>query len=69
MRHEHPAALSNQRHGAPLEKLSDLLADAKFEPCGPVSGHNRLKHYSSLPDLIVKQLLVRCCGFEDLAHV
>jgi hypothetical protein len=38
--------------GAPLKKLGGLLAEAKFEPCGAVSGHDRLKHCSSLPDLI-----------------
>jgi ribonucleoside-diphosphate reductase alpha chain len=54
---------------APLEKVGDLLADAKFEPCGPVSGHDRLKHCSSLPDLIGRHLLVEWCGRKDLAHV
>ena len=28
------------QYGAPLEKVGDLLADAKFA-CGPVSGHDR----------------------------
>ncbi len=36
------------QYGAPLEKLGDLLAGAKFSPCGPVVGHDRLKHCSSL---------------------
>jgi len=57
------------QYGAPLEKVGDLLADAKFEPCGPVSGHDRLKHCSSLPDLIGRHLLVEYCGLNDLAHV
>jgi ribonucleoside-diphosphate reductase alpha chain len=57
------------QYGAPLEKVGDLLAGAKFEPCGPVSGHDRLKHCSSLPDLIGRHLLVEYCGREDLAHV
>jgi len=55
--------------GAPLEKLGDLLAGAKFAPCGPVSGHDRLKQCSSLPDLIGRHLLVEYCGREELAHV
>ncbi len=57
------------QYGAPLEKLGDLLAGAKFEPCGPVVGHDRLKHCSSLPDLIGRHLLVEYCGREELAHV
>ncbi|MEQ1795030.1 MAG: hypothetical protein ABL970_12660 [Nitrospira sp.] len=57
------------QYGAPLEKVGDLLAGAKFEPCGPVSGHDRLKHCSSVPDLIGRHLLIEYCGRDDLAHV
>ena len=57
------------QYGAPLEKVGDLLAGAKFAPCGPVVGHDRLKHCSSLPDLIGRHLLVEYCGREELAHV
>jgi hypothetical protein len=34
------------QHGAFLEKIGELLADAKFEPCGPVVGHDRTKHWA-----------------------
>ncbi len=57
------------QYGASLEKLGDLLSGAKFGPCGPVSGHDRLKHCSSLPDLIGRHLLVEYCRRDDLAHV
>jgi ribonucleoside-diphosphate reductase alpha chain len=57
------------QYGAPLEKVGDLLAGAKFAPCGPVVGHDRLKSCTSLPDLIGRHLLVEYCGREDLAHV
>ena len=57
------------QHGAPLEKVGDLLARAKFEPCGPVSGHDRIKSCTSLPDLIGRHLLVEYCGRHELAHV
>lgn len=53
------------QYGAPLEKLGDLLAGAQFAPCGPVSGHDRLKACSSLPDLIGRHLLVEYCGRHD----
>src|SRR5262245_52904921 len=50
------------QHGAPpLEKVGDLLADAKFEPCGPVVGQDRIKHGSSFPDLIGRHRLMEYC--------
>ncbi|HEU0069439.1 MAG TPA: hypothetical protein VFQ26_09315 [Nitrospiraceae bacterium] len=57
------------QYGAPLEKVGDLLAGVKFAPCGPVSGHDRVKSCTSLPDLIGRHLLVEYCGRRDLAHV
>jgi ribonucleoside-diphosphate reductase alpha chain len=57
------------QYGAPLAKVGDLLAGAQFAPCGPVSGHDRLKHCSSLPDLIGRHLLVEYCGRHELGHV
>ena len=56
------------QYGAPFEKAGDLLAGAKFEPCGTVSGHDRLKHCSSVSDLIGRHLLVEYCKRDDLAH-
>jgi hypothetical protein len=53
------------QYGAPLEKIGDLLAGAKFAPCGPVSGHDRLKFCSSLPDLIGRHLLGEYCAAAD----
>lgn len=57
------------QYGASLEKVGDLLTGAQFAPCGPVFGHDRLKHCSSLPDLIGRHLLIAYCGRDDLAHV
>ena len=56
------------QYGAPLEKLADMLHQTKFEPCGAVAGHARIKHCSSLPDLIGRHLLIEYSGREDLAH-
>lgn len=53
---------------AHLERVGDLFAGAKFAPCGPVSGHDRLKSCTSLPDLIGRHLLIEYCGRGDLAH-
>lgn len=57
------------QHGAPLAKVGDLLTGAKFEPAGPVSGHDRIRYCTSLPDLIGRHLLIEYCGREDLGHV
>jgi hypothetical protein len=57
------------QYGAPLEKVGDLLAGAKFSPCGPVSGHEHLRHCTSLPDLIGRHLLVESCGRHELGYV
>jgi len=54
------------QYGAPFEKVGELLAGAKFAPCGPVVGHDRIKYCTSLPDLIGRHLLIECCGREDL---
>lgn len=63
-----PLSLALQ-YGAPLVKAGERLYQTKFEPAGPVSGHNRIKHCSSLPDLIGRYLLLEYCGREDVAHV
>jgi len=57
------------QYGAPLEKVGDLLAGAKFVPCGPVSGHDRIKYCTSLPDLIGRHLSLEYCGRHELGHV
>lgn len=54
--------------GAPLGKVAGMLHGVQFEPAGPVSGHDRIRHCTSLPDLIGRHLLVEYCGREDLAH-
>jgi len=57
------------QYGASLEKVGDLLAGAKFEPCGPVVGHDHIKYCTSLPDLIGRHVLVEYCGRHELGHV
>lgn len=57
------------QYGAPLEKAAEMLYQTKFEPAGPLTGHDRIKHCSSLPDLIGRYLLLEYCNREDVAHV
>ena len=54
------------QYSAPLEKVGDLIAGAKFAPCNPVVGHDRLKYCTSLPDLIGRHVLIEYCGRVDL---
>jgi len=62
-------SLALQYGAFPLEKVGNLLTGVKIEPCGPVFGHDRLKHCTSLPDLIGRHLLVEHCGRAEVAHV
>ena len=57
------------QYGASLEKVGDLLTGVQFAPYGPVTGHDRLKYCSSLPDLIGRHLLIEYCGRDELAHM
>ncbi len=57
------------QYGAPLAQVADMLHQTKFEPCGPVEGHSRIKFCSSVPDFIGRHLLVEYCGQEELAHI
>jgi ribonucleoside-diphosphate reductase alpha chain len=62
-------SIALQYGGAPLEKVGDLLAGAKFAPCGPVSGHDRLKYCSILSDLIGRHLCSSGCAGGRLTMI
>lgn len=62
----HRLALLTRRDA--MQKVGDLLAGAKFAPCGPIIGHDRIKHCTSLPNLIGQHLLVENCDREELAQ-
>ena len=40
------------QYGVPIEMVGELLAGAKFAPCGPTVEDDRIKYCTSLPDLI-----------------
>jgi hypothetical protein len=61
------ALLTRREHTT--QKVGDLLARAKFAPCGPVVGHDRIKHCTSLPDLIGRHLLIEYSNRQELAYV
>ncbi len=56
------------QHGVPLETFVNLYLGTRFEPAGPVEGHEHIKFASSPLDFIARELGIRYCGMSELAH-
>ncbi len=57
------------QHGIPVETFVNLYLGTRFEPARPVEGHEHIKFASSPLDFIARELGIRYCGRDDLAHV
>ncbi|MCB1200147.1 MAG: vitamin B12-dependent ribonucleotide reductase [Leptospiraceae bacterium] len=57
------------QHGVPLEQFVDAFTFTKFEPNGPVVGHDRIRMVSSVIDYIFRDLAINYLERNDLAHV
>jgi ribonucleoside-diphosphate reductase alpha chain len=57
------------QHGVPLEEFVEAFTFTRFEPNGPVVGHDHIKMATSLLDYIFRELAVSYLGRYDLAHV
>jgi ribonucleoside-diphosphate reductase alpha chain len=57
------------QYGVPLEELVDTFTFTRFEPAGPVEGHENIKNCTSLLDLVFRALGVSYLARADLAHV
>ncbi len=57
------------QYGVPLEEFVEAFTFTRFEPAGPVTGNDTIKHATSLLDYIFRELAVSYLGREDLAHV
>jgi ribonucleoside-diphosphate reductase alpha chain len=57
------------QYGVPLEELVDTFTFTRFEPAGPVEGHEYIKNCTSLLDLVFRALGVNYLGLTDLAHI
>ncbi len=57
------------QHGVPLEEFVEAFTFTRFEPNGPVSGHDHIKMATSILDYIFRELAVSYLGRYDLAHV
>ena len=57
------------QYGVPLEEFVDAYLFTRFEPAGPVSGNDQIKHATSILDYIFRELAISYLGRSDLAHV
>ncbi len=57
------------QYGVPLEEFVEAFTFTKFEPNGPVIGHDRIKMVTSVMDFIFRDLAVNYLGRDDLAQV
>ncbi|TAM58896.1 vitamin B12-dependent ribonucleotide reductase [bacterium] len=57
------------QHGVPLEEYVEAFTFTRFEPNGPVTGHENIKMATSIIDFIFRELAVSYLGRYDLAQV
>jgi ribonucleoside-diphosphate reductase alpha chain len=57
------------QYGVPLEEFVDVFTFARFEPNGPVYGHDSVRRATSIIDFIFRDLAINYAGRTDLAHV
>jgi ribonucleoside-diphosphate reductase alpha chain len=57
------------QYGVPLDVLVEQFVFTRFEPQGPVQGHDRVKFATSVIDYIFRALGVEYLKRDDLAHV
>lgn len=57
------------QHGVPLEEYVEAFTFTRFEPNGPVVGHNNIKMATSIIDYIFRELAVSYLGRYELAQV
>jgi ribonucleoside-diphosphate reductase alpha chain len=57
------------QYGVPLEEFVEAFVFTRFEPNGPVMGHDRLRMATSVIDYIFRELAISYLGRHDLAHV
>ncbi len=57
------------QYGIPLEELVDSFTFTRFEPAGPVQGHDAIKYATSILDYVFRSLGYDYLGREDFVHV
>lgn len=56
------------QYGAPLSEFVDAFTFTRFEPNGPVAGHERVKMSTSIIDYVFRDLAISYLGRDDLAN-
>jgi ribonucleoside-diphosphate reductase alpha chain len=57
------------QYGVPLEEFVEAFVFTRFEPNGPVSGHDNIKMSTSVIDYIFRELAMSYMGRNDLVQV
>jgi ribonucleoside-diphosphate reductase alpha chain len=57
------------QYGMPLEKMVDTFTFTRFEPAGPVFGHEAIKSATSIIDYVFRAIGYEYLGREDFVHV
>ena len=57
------------QYGMPLEELVDSFTFTRFEPAGPVEGHEAIKYATSVLDYVFRSLAYDYLGRTDFVHV
>jgi len=57
------------QYGIPLEELVDTFTFTRFEPAGPVEGHENIKNCTSILDLIFRIVGFHYLGNTDFVHI
>jgi len=57
------------QYGVPLEEFVDVFTFSRFEPNGPVIGHDLIKRSTSIIDFIFRDLAVNYLSRFDLSHI
>ncbi|MEP7220287.1 MAG: vitamin B12-dependent ribonucleotide reductase, partial [Bacteroidota bacterium] len=57
------------QYGMPLEKIVDTFTFTRFEPAGPVFGHEAIKNATSIIDYVFRAIGYEYLGREDFIHV
>lgn len=57
------------QYGVPLEEFVDTFTFTRFEPAGPVSGHDAIKNATSIVDYIFRNLGYEYLNRTDFVHV
>ncbi|MFZ4120442.1 MAG: hypothetical protein ACOYKM_02170 [Caulobacterales bacterium] len=57
------------QYGVPLEEYVDAFLFTRFDPAGPVTGNDSVRHSTSILDYVFRELAVSYLERTDLAHI